>query len=129
MPTSQSLHHLLDSPIILVYFICPSPLAAPSGPDPLIKRQTDGIHLTNWTVEVGFEITVCSQALLDMSNLPIFSVKLHGLEVRDILRVEEHITNSNCALVYLDWVTCKQDAFGDDACRRRRKQRPSGNQS
>jgi flagellar motor switch protein FliM len=52
-----------------------------------------------------------------MTDFPVFSMKLYRLEVGDILRVEEHVTDSHCPLVNLDRMACENDTLGDDAGR------------
>jgi len=114
-----SVPHLLD----LVILALSLPFAAPPGPYPLIQRQTDSVHLTDRPIKVGLEVSVRAQALPDVPDLPVLGGQLDGLEVRHVLRVEEHVPNGDGALVDLDWMTGQHDTLGDDARCRRRQER------
>jgi len=47
----------------------------------------------------------------------MFRVQLDWLEVVDVVRVEEHVSNSCGLLVNFEWVTCEGDSLGDDPSR------------
>lgn len=84
---------------------------------PFVQTHTDSIHLLNRPVKVGFEVSVCTERLFNVTNLSVFCVELNRLEVFNIFAVEEHVSNGSSLFVDLDGVTSENDSFGDDARR------------
>ena len=55
------------------------------------------------------------ETLRDIALASPISLQLHGLEVRYIIRVEEHVPYRCRFLVDFERVAGEDDAFGDDA--------------
>lgn len=93
----------------------------------LVQIHADSVHLLDGAVEVRLEIAVRTQSFLDVTRATVLGMKLHRLEVGDILTVEEHVPDSRSLLVHLVRVAGENDALGNDACRIRGHERAGGN--
>jgi hypothetical protein len=92
-----------------------SPNPTPPGVDPLIKAQTNRIHLGNRSIEMRLVIPMRPKTLHDIAFASPFGPQLHRLEVRYILRIEKHVPYRHRLLVDFERVAGEDDAFGDDA--------------
>ena len=57
------------------------------------------------------------KTLRDIALASPFGPQLHGLEVRYIIRIEEHVPYRCCFLMDFKRVAGEDDTFGDDAGR------------
>lgn len=53
-----------------------SPKSCPLGENTLVQRHTDGVHLIDGTIEMGFKISMRPKGFAAM-----FRVELYGLEI------------------------------------------------
>lgn len=63
------------------------------------------------------EVTMCAQALLDVTRPSTFRSQLNGFEVLNIRLVEEHVSDRSSLLVNLERMTSQDNAFGRDSSR------------
>lgn len=87
-----------------------------------VQVHTHGIHLLDRPVEMSLEIPMGTQCFRNVTCATVLGVKLNRLEVLHVVPVEKHVANSRSFLVNLEWVTCEDNAFGNDPGWIRRKE-------
>ena len=81
----------------------------------LVQVHADSIHLLDGAVKVSLEITVGAECFANVTGATILGVKFNGLEVVDVLAIEEHVADSRRLLVDLERMTRKDDPLSDNA--------------
>lgn len=82
---------------------------------PLVQVHTDRINLLERSIKVCLEVPLRTQCFSDMTHSTMFRMQFDRFKVLDILSVEEHVSDSSCFLVYLEWDSGEDDSFGDDS--------------
>ena len=111
-----------------------SPKSCPLGENAFVQGHTDGVHLTDWTIEMCLEISMRPEGFAYMARSAVFCMELDGLKIVYIIwkksildavlerkkrwkatGVEEHITDCSGLLVHFERVTSEDDTFGNNA--------------
>lgn len=58
-----------------------SPKSCPLGENAFVQGHTDGVHLTDWTIEMCLEISMRPEGFAYMARSAVFCMELDGLEI------------------------------------------------
>jgi hypothetical protein len=86
------------------------------------------VHLIHRSVEVRLEVPMRSETLLNVTRPSVLRMKLNGLEVVDVLWVEEHVSHRGGLTVQFEGMSREHYTFSDDPCRVWVEERPHRHQ-
>lgn len=79
----QLLLHRRPQKLVRYYTRCPR--LCPFGKHAFVQRQANGVHLVNWGIEIGLEISMCAKGLENVACSSIFGIQLDRFEIPHIV--------------------------------------------